>query len=72
MNVQQLLIYLGLQFESEEKVVHVPIDKVIEIMHQIETVLSNKNIKLRSFKGSENIQMKEGGPDSTVSNNQFS
>ena len=32
----------------------------------------NKNIKLSSFKSSENIQKKEGGPDSTVSNNQFS
>ena len=27
---------------------------------------------MRSFKSSENIQKKEGGPDSTVSNNQFS
>ena len=35
-------------------------------------VTTNKNIKLRSFKGSENIKKKEGGPDSTVSNNQFS
>ena len=32
----------------------------------------DKNIKLSSFKSSENIQKKEGGPDSTVSNNQFS
>ena len=32
----------------------------------------NKNIKLSSFKSSENIQKKEGWPDSTVSNNQFS
>ena len=31
-----------------------------------------KNIKLSSFKNSENIQKKEGGPDSIVSNNQFS
>ena len=31
-----------------------------------------KNIKLSSFKSSENIQKKEGGPDSTVANNQFS
>ena len=29
-------------------------------------------IKIGSFKSSENIQKKEGGPDRTVSNNQFS
>ena len=33
--------------------------------------ISNKKIKSSSFKGSENIQKKEGGADSTVSNNQF-
>ena len=34
---------------------------------------SNKNIKLRSsIKSSENIQIKESGPDSTVSNIQYS
>ena len=33
--------------------------------------MSNKNIK-SSFKRSENIQKKEAGPDSTVSNNQIS
>ena len=32
----------------------------------------NKDIKLRSFKSSENIQKKVGGPDSSVSNYQFS
>ena len=31
-----------------------------------------KNIKLSSFKSIENIQKKDDGPDSTVSNNQFS
>ena len=35
-------------------------------------VTTNTYIKLSSFKSSENIQKKEGGPDSTVSNNQFS
>ena len=34
--------------------------------------LRNKNIKLRFFKSSENIQQKEGESDSSVSNNQFS
>ena len=29
----------------------------------------NKNIKISSFKSSENIQKKEGGPDRSVSNN---
>ena len=40
------------------------------------TVLShantNKNIKLSSFKSSQNIQKKEGGLDNTVSKYQFS
>ena len=37
-------------------------------------VTTNKNIKMNSHKSSENIQKKEGGPDSTVSytSNQFS
>ena len=33
--------------------------------------MSNKNIKMSSFKSSENIQKKEGGPDRSVSDNQF-
>ena len=33
---------------------------------------TNSNIKMSSFKSSENIQKKEGGPDDAVSNNQFS
>ena len=32
----------------------------------------NKTIKVSSFDSSENIIKKEGGPDSTVSNSQFS
>ena len=35
-------------------------------------VISNKNIKMSSFKSSENIQKKEGGPDRSVSDNQSS
>ena len=31
---------------------------------------SNKNIKMSSFKSSENIQKKEDGPDRSVSDNQ--
>ena len=34
--------------------------------------LKNKNIKVSSFKRSENIRKKEGGPDRCVSNNKFS
>ena len=34
--------------------------------------LSNENIKMSSFKSSENIQKKEGGPDRSVSDNQSS
>ena len=33
---------------------------------------SNKNIKMGSFKSSENIQKKEGGPDRSASDNQSS
>ena len=32
----------------------------------------DKNIKMSSFKSSENIQKKEGGPDRSVSDNQSS
>ena len=35
-------------------------------------VTTNKNIKMSSFKSSENIQMKEGGPNRSVSDNQSS
>ena len=35
-------------------------------------VTTNKNIKMSSFKSSENIQKKEGEPDSSVSDNQSS
>ena len=31
----------------------------------------NKNIKMSSFKSSENIQKKEGGPDISVSDKTF-
>ena len=35
-------------------------------------VIRNKNIKMSSFKSSENIQKNEGGPDRSVSDNQSS
>ena len=35
-------------------------------------VTTNKNIKMSSFKSSEIIQKKEGGPDRSVSDNQSS
>ena len=35
-------------------------------------VTTNKNTKMSSFKSSENIQNKEGGPDRSVSDNQSS
>ena len=35
-------------------------------------VTTNKNIKMSSFKSSENIQKKEGGPDRSVLDNQSS
>ena len=34
-------------------------------------IATNKNTKVRSFKSSENIQKKEGGPDCTVLNDKF-
>ena len=34
--------------------------------------ISNKYIKMSSFKSSQNIQKKEGGPDRSVSDNQSS
>ena len=37
-----------------------------------DAVTTNKNIKIGSFKSSENIQKKEGGPDRSVSDNQSS
>ena len=37
-----------------------------------EQLAPNKNIKMSSFKSSENIQKKEGGPDRSVSDNQSS
>ena len=36
------------------------------------TVTFNENIKMSSFKSSENIQKYEGGPDRSVSDNQSS
>ena len=33
-------------------------------------VTNNKNIRMSSFKSSENIQKKKGGPDRSVSDNQ--
>ena len=36
------------------------------------TVTTNKNIKMSSFKSSENIQKKEGGSGRSVSDNQSS
>ena len=33
---------------------------------------TNKNIKMSSYKSSENIQKKEGGPDRSISDNQSS
>ena len=36
------------------------------------TCIPIKNIKMNSFKSSENIQKKEGGPDRSVSDNQSS
>ena len=39
---------------------------------RIKLHIPNKNIKMSSFKSSENIQKKEDGPDRSVSDNQSS
>ena len=43
---------------------------MLEILLQI--CSTNKNIKISSFKSSEKIQKKEGGPDRSVSDKQSS
>ena len=43
-------------------------DIVISLLSKSD--ISNKNIKMSSFKSSENIQKKGGGPDRSVSDNQ--
>ena len=40
--------------------------------HNTSCSTTNKNINMSSFKSSENIQKKEGGPDRSVSDNQSS
>ena len=43
-----------------------------ELSEFVKIDLINKNIKMSSFKSSENIQKKEDGPDRSVSDNQSS
>ena len=47
-------------------------DRFLGLLHSTTpaAVTTNKNIKMSSFKNSENIQKKEGGPDRSVSDNQ--
>ena len=49
-------------------------DRVLGLPHGTTpaAVTTNKNIKMSSFKSSENIQKKEDGPDRSVSDNQSS
>ena len=44
----------------------------VKIYIESRNLTSNKNIKMSSFKSSENIQKKVGGPDRSVSDNQSS
>ena len=44
-----VLIFLGLELDSDEMVVRVPIDKVLEIMQKIEAVLSKRKVTLRTM-----------------------
>ena len=47
--------------------------EAVKMMREVKLfLLSNKNIKVSSFKSSGYIQMLDGGPDRSVSNNQFS
>ena len=43
----------------------------LRIAETLERFTTNKNIKMNFFKSSENIKKKEGGPDKSVSDNQF-
>ena len=45
---------------------------ITHIQSGTKSISTNKNIKMSSFKSSENIQKKEGGPDRSVSDNQSS
>ena len=47
-------------------------DEIVFLYLEHKAILFNKNIKMSSFKSSENIQKKEVGPDRSVSDNQSS
>ena len=44
-----VLIFLGFGFDSDEMVVCVPIDKVLEIIQKIEAVLSKRKVTLQTI-----------------------
>ena len=44
-----VLVFLGLELDSDEMVVRVPMDKVLEIMQKIEAVLSKRKVTLRTM-----------------------
>ena len=56
--------------EADQRLCFRYIDSTIPLLSNFE--ISNKNIKMSSFKSSENIQKKEDGPDRSVSDNQSS
>ena len=43
-----------------------------QLIELVSYIITNKNIKMSSFKSSENIQKKECGPDRSVSDDQSS
>ena len=46
---QTVLVILGLELDSDEMVVRVPMEKVGEIMQKIEAVLSKRKVTLRTI-----------------------
>ena len=46
---QTVLVFLGLELDSDEMVVRVPMEKVGEIMQKIEAVLSKRKVTLRTI-----------------------
>ena len=47
-------------------------NRFVQLNGSFMNFIFNKNIKMSSFKSSENIQKKEDGPDRSVSDNQSS
>ena len=58
-------VYLTVEGQADSK----KLQKDLNVLQLYQVKNGNKNIKMSSFKSSENIQKKEGGPDRSVSDN---